>query len=212
MATRTFLLMALLLGMTTGCQPNSEVVSTPQTESSPSQTPAEISKSADGQETKPQNPSRTADSTSSIQPCEVYAYVADQDPQGLNVRSGPSSNQKVIGKLPTTNVMEVLVDISASQGDWVQITKAESEKKVEFQGKGWVYASLLGINTRGYESEGVSVYSSPSNQSKVIGRIPAKTSVKLLGCQARWVKVDYKGLKGWLTRNDQCSATLTTCS
>ena len=33
-------------------------------------------------------------------PCDVGAYVIDQDPQGLNVRSGPGKNFDVIGNLP----------------------------------------------------------------------------------------------------------------
>ncbi len=43
-------------------------------------------------------------------------------------------------------------------------------------------------------------------------RIAANTAVKLLGCQEDWAQVESQGVKGWLTREDQCGAALTTCS
>lgn len=149
--------------------------------------------------------------TSSPQSCNIFAYVIDTDPQGVNVRSGPGTNYKIIGKLPTTTD-ETLVDLVASQKGWVQIGKAESHPRVQFQGRGWVAASLLGISTRGYGTKGVNVYADATNKSRVVGRIPPATGVKLLGCNGSWAKVEYKGIAGWLTRSQQCGTRLTSCS
>lgn len=144
------------------------------------------------------------------QTCQIRAYVIDKDPKGLNVRSGPGEGYKIIGNLPT-NTVGVIVNLSASQGDWVQLTKAESPEKVEFQGTGWVYTQLLGTSSRGYGSQGVSVYPSASTQSSAIGRIPAERSVKLLSCNQSWAFVEYEGLKGWIAPDAQCPNPLTTC-
>jgi SH3-like domain-containing protein len=149
--------------------------------------------------------------TSSPQSCNIFAYVIDKDPQGVNVRSGPGTNYKIIGNLPTTTD-ETLVDLVASQRGWVQIGKAESQPRIQFQGKGWVAASLLGISTRGYGTKGVNVYADATNKSRVVGRIPSATGVKLLGCNGSWAKVEYKGIAGWLPRSEQCGTRLTTCS
>jgi len=143
------------------------------------------------------------------QPCQISAYVTDPDPKGVNIRSAPNSNSEIIGKLP--KVLSTIVDISAAQGDWVQITKADSAGKIAFSGKGWVYASLLGTSTRGYGSKGVEIYTSASDRSSVIGKIPHTTNTTLLSCDGFWAKVSYQQTKGWLQRSSQCPSDLTTC-
>ncbi|MFB2972080.1 SH3 domain-containing protein [Aerosakkonema sp. BLCC-F183] len=143
--------------------------------------------------------------------CQVYAYTIDTDPQGLNVRSAPNSSARVVKKLPT-NTPGVFVDITASQGNWMEINKAESDSGTTlFQGKGWVYASLLGTTTRGYEARSVPVYASNNNRSRVLGRIPSNREVKLLSCNGEWAYVSYQQLQGWIARIDQCGNPLTTC-
>lgn len=142
--------------------------------------------------------------------CQISAYVIDQDPDGLNVRAGAGENYNIIGKLPTTT-LAVFVDINASQGNWMQLNRAESPEKVEFLGTGWVYAPLLGTTTRGYGTEGVSVYASASTESKEIGKISPEKQVKLLGCDRNWVLVQYQELKGWISPESQCPNPLTTC-
>jgi uncharacterized protein YgiM (DUF1202 family) len=164
-------------------------------------------------EAKPstQPSTQVAASPQSEQTCEISAYVIDTDPKGLNVRSGAGSNYKIIGNLPTTTA-GVVVDLTASQGDWVQLTRAESPQGVEFQGTGWIYSPLLGTSTRGYGSGGISVYKSANTQSAAIGRIPEQTTVKLLSCDRTWALVEYKGLKGWIAPDAQCPSPFTTCS
>ncbi len=217
-------LIVLLGSIAAGCQ-NSDLTETPQTNNaSPTQnstnTPTpkitQTPQSTSKPKTKPANrsskqvalsPNRPADSQ---QTCQISAYVIDKDPKGLNVRSGPGNDRNIIGNLPTTK-LAVIVNLAASQGDWVQLTKAESPGKIDFQGTGWVYAQLLGTSTRGYGSNGVSVYSSPSTQSSTIGRIPKTTGVKLLGCDQSWALVEHEGLKGWIAPDAQCANPLTTC-
>ena len=224
---RILLVLTVLLGsITVGCQ-TSDVTSTPQTgDASPTantstseptiaQTPQPSSKS-EPQLSAPASPARDKvaaiqnRAAESKQMCQISAYVIDKDPKGLNVRSAPGSSSEIIGNLSTTPIA-VIVDVTASQGDWVQLSKAQSPEKIEFQGSGWVYTQLLGTSTRGYGSKGVSVYTNPDPQSSAIGRIPASTGVKLLGCEQSWALVEYKDLKGWIARDAQCPNPLTTC-
>ena len=136
--------------------------------------------------------------------CDISAIVIDKDPQGLNVRSGPGTSSRILGKIPTYES----VDIIASSGNWVKIRKDYSDG---FRGTGWVFLPMLGTATRGYETNGVDLYASPSQQSRKIGRVPRKTDVKLLGCQGQWAQIEYRGVKGWLKSDDQCGVG-TTCS
>lgn len=180
----------------------STIAQTPQ-----STTKSERKPSAQGKNQVATIPNRPSESQ---QTCQISAYVIDKDPKGLNVRSGPGERYKIVGNLPT-NTIGVIVNLSASQGDWVQLIKADSPEKTVFQGTGWVYTQLLGTSTRGYGSQGVSVYPSASTESSAIGRIPPQRSVKLLSCTQSWAFVEYEGLKGWIAPDAQCPNPLTTC-
>lgn len=180
----------------------STIAQTPQ-----STTKSERKPSAQGKNQVATIPNRPSESQ---QTCQISAYVIDKDPKGLNVRSGPGERYKIVGNLPT-NTIGVIVNLSASQGDWVQLTKAESPEKIEFQGTGWVYTQLLGTSTRGYGTQGVSLYPSASTQSSAISRIPPQRNVKLLSCAQSWALVEYEGLKGWIAPDAQCPNPLTTC-
>ncbi|MEH2078861.1 MAG: SH3 domain-containing protein [Nostoc sp.] len=142
--------------------------------------------------------------SSNSQKCDIFAYVTDTDAQGLNVRSGASTNNVIIGQIPINETVQVI----GAAGNWVQITNASNG----FQGTGWVFVPKLGLTTRGYGTNGVDLYASTSQQSQKMGRIPANTVVKLLSCQGDWAQVEYQGVNGWLAREDQCSAALTSCS
>ncbi|MBU7582267.1 MAG: SH3 domain-containing protein [Nostoc sp. TH1S01] len=139
-----------------------------------------------------------------VKKCNISAYVTDTDPQGLNVRSGISLRHKILGQIPSNETVQII----ASAKNWVQITNASAG----FSGKGWVSVGKLGLSTRGYVNNGVNIYASANQKSRKIGKVPAEVSVKLLGCQGDWAQVEYQSIKGWLAKEDQCGAALTTCS
>ena len=216
---KNLMLVTLLLGsLAAGCQnadlsqtsklggnsPSQNAIGTP-----PVKAPTPPSSSRSASEKSPVAMAQN-NSAQGQQTCNISAFVSDKDPKGLNVRSGPGENHEIIGNLPTTTVA-VIVDITASKGDWVQLSKAESPEKVEFPGTGWVYSQLLGTTTRGYGTKGVSVYQNSNNQSSVVGRIPPETAVKLVGCSQNWALVEYVGTKGWIEPESQCGNPLTTC-
>lgn len=207
---RNVILVTLLLGsLAAGCQ-DAGVTGTSQPGSTSSSLNA-IGSPAIAQTSKSSSQSEAPQSLAQAQQsCNITAFVIDKDPKGLNVRSAPGESQKIIGKLPTTTI-GVIVDITGSKGNWVQISRAESPDKVEFQGTGWVYSQLLGTSTRGYGTQGVSVYKSANTQSSVMGRIPPATGVKLLGCSQSWALVENEGLKGWIEPEAQCGNPLSTC-
>lgn len=136
--------------------------------------------------------------------CDISVYVIDKDPQGLNIRNGASTNNRILGKVPQNETVKIL----ATSGTWAQINNTGSG----FKGTGWAYLPNLGISTRGYNTKGVDIYASANPKSRKLARVPASTNVKFIGCQGQWVQVEYKGVKGWLTKLDQCGAALTSCS
>ncbi len=140
----------------------------------------------------------------SLQQCDIFAYVTDTSPRGLNVRNGGSINNKILGQVPKNATVKII----AVANKWAKITNASDG----FQGNGWVFVPKLGMSTRGYSTNGVNVYSSANQQSRKVGRVASNVNVKLLSCQNDWALVEYQGVQGWLAKADQCGAALTTCS
>jgi uncharacterized protein YgiM (DUF1202 family) len=138
------------------------------------------------------------------QKCDLFAYVIDTDSQSLNVRSSANTNKTILGQIPINETVQVI----GAAGDWVQITNASNG----FKGTGWVFVSKLGLTTQGYGTNGVDLYTTTSQKSQKVARVPSNTAVKLLGCQRDWAQVEYQSVKGWLTKKDQCGAALTSCS
>ncbi|BAY18752.1 SH3 type 3 domain-containing protein [Anabaenopsis circularis NIES-21] len=139
-----------------------------------------------------------------VKKCDISAYVTDPDPQGLNVRNGASLRHKILGQVPINETVQII----ATAKNWVKITNASAG----FSGTGWVSVAKLGLSSRGYATNGVNLYASANQQSLKIGKVPANATMKLLGCQGDWAQVEYQGSKGWLVKEDQCGAALTTCS
>ncbi|OQW93247.1 MAG: hypothetical protein BWK79_12150 [Beggiatoa sp. IS2] len=155
--------------------------------------------------------------------CDGLAYITDPDPKGLNVRSGPGNDYPIIAVVPkhprgseADGYDNIVVTLTAANDQWLLITNAEVDKgeigegETVFDGKGWVYAPLLGISTRLREAN---LYAEPSQQASVLGKIPAKTQqIKLLDCADDWVKVEYMDkLTGWMAPADKCTTLVGDC-
>lgn len=140
--------------------------------------------------------------------CAVAAYVIDQDPKGLNVRSGPGSKFPVIAKLPTKTkegddeMVEVWVTgISDGWAMFEAAATTNTELKL-YAGNGWVFAQMLGVDAADRANAGLAVnfYRQPMENSSVVGEVSQQTTMKLIGCRGEWAQVEYQGLKGWLPR------------
>ena len=152
-----------------------------------------------------------------VTPCDVAAYVIDSDPNGLNVRSGPGSTQKIVGNLPNQNVEGIGVHITGSSGEWVRIDRATEqggdEDRTLFSGVGWVYGPLLGTDGVGWIEGGTPIYNEPTKKSRLLARMLAGAEgASVRGCRGRWMYIEHKGLKGWAEGKSLCSNSLTTCS
>jgi SH3-like domain-containing protein len=148
--------------------------------------------------------------------CDVRAYVIDRDPAGLNVRSGPAKNSKIIGNLPNQKVEGIGVHITGSSGDWVRIDLAVEEggeqEQTFFKGAGWVYSSLLGVSGMAITNGGTNLYQEANTKSRIVARIPGgDDDVIVRGCRGRWLYVEYKKIKGWAAPDTLCANSLTTC-
>lgn len=153
-----------------------------------------------------------------VTPCDLSAYVNDQDPKGLNVRSGPGSTFKVVGNLPNQGVEGIGVHITGGSGEWVRIDRAteqgSDEDRTLFSGEGWVYGPLLGTDgVGGLEGGGTPIYRQPSKKSRVVARMaPGGEGASVRGCKGKWMYLEHKKLKGWAQGDELCYNSLTNCS
>lgn len=150
--------------------------------------------------------------------CDLYAYVVDPDPAGLNVRSGPGKQFAVVGTLPRVEY-SLSVHVTGASGQWLRIEGAETQDTgdVVFKGAGWVFGPMLATGTKDYaaldpEEPRVKLFREPSPKSAVVTRLPNETEVNLVGCKGGWARVRHQKFEGWLARESQCHSTLTTCS
>ena len=137
-------------------------------------------------------------------PCAVAAYIIDEDPKGLNVRSGPGTKFPVIAKLPTVDEYgdPAMVElwVTGVRDGWVLFEKAGTTdtKRKLYKGKGWVYAQMLGMDISDDLDGLAKVYREPTADSPKVGEVTRQTTMKLIGCRGEWAEVEYKGIKGWL--------------
>ena len=151
-------------------------------------------------------------------PCDLWAYVLDPDPQGVNVRSGPGKQFAATAKLPH-NEYSLEVHVTGASGQWLRISEASTQETGDnvFKGAGWVYGPGLATQTKNYagldpEEPRVKLYREPSKRSAVALRLPNEVEVALTGCKGRWARVRHKNVEAWLDPESQCHSTLTTCS
>ena len=147
------------------------------------------------------------------QACSVTAFVADTDPAGLNVRSGPGSNFDAIDALPTNEPVEVSI-VGATDG-WFLINEAYRQAQQELEQPGWVYAPLLGVTTTSLNISDpdapATLYEAPDGFSNVNAAVPKFTEVTLLSCSGNWLQVQSDTANGWLAVGEQCSNPTSTC-
>jgi SH3-like domain-containing protein len=159
--------------------------------------------------------SKTSPAPASASVCDTTAFVTDKDPKGLNVRDSSSESGKVIGQVPFNKDGTTVHIISSSSNGWVMIDKATivtaTDEKSVFDKKGWVSANLLAITTRGYDAGGVELYEGAKG-SKVLTKIPEDMEMKILGCDGKRMKVEYKNFTGWLEPDAQCDSAVTRCN
>lgn len=148
-------------------------------------------------------------------PCDVRAYVIDEDPKGLNVRSEPNAKSKILGALPPMTDITIV----GVQGGWLRIGSAESEivdtgeMVTGLPQSGWISRRLVGTDTRNYaEVSEYFLHEAPDKKSKVVTD-PREAILPIVDCDGAWVKVEAKdGKAGWLEPGGQCANWRTNCS
>jgi len=149
-----------------------------------------------------------------IRACDVKLNVADQDPNGLNVRATPGG--AIIGTLKAKDLW-VQLHVTGSSGAWAAIDSATLITEDHAEGRpikpshGFVAFSKLAINELNQQA---TIYAAPSQDSKVLLAISEADEANLphadvLDCDGPFLKVRVNGIVGWTA--GYCSNEFTTC-
>jgi SH3-like domain-containing protein len=108
---------------------------------------------------------------------------------GVNIRSGPSTEDDVLWEV----FKDYPVEILQRKGDWVQVRDFENDK-------GWIYASLLSKETTMIvKVETANMRSGPTKDDKIIATVKKGVVFTPIEQKGNWIKVRYKkDLIGWM--------------
>lgn len=149
--------------------------------------------------------SASACAADAIIACDIRVFPIDPDPKGTNVRSGPTADSRVAGVIAS---QDSELDVTGSSGKWLRISHAEGVDGTSFfSGEGWVFAGLMGVNSR----SATKLHASPDPASPVVGSMAADEQGVVQACKGNWVQVQSKKIKGWMAPGTHCGNPVTTC-
>lgn len=143
------------------------------------------------------------------QKCSHDAWVQDNDPNGTNVRAAPSLTAKVIQVFPSVEATGEDIDLTlvGYKNGWFEILLGGSGRE-----KGWISARKVAISVENQTGKPATLYSSPSKSSRKAGKIPNDAAdFELIGFDCFGLKIKYRRIVGWLSKDDMCGNPRTTC-
>ncbi len=148
--------------------------------------------------------------------CDVWAFVIDTDPMGLNVRSAPK--REIISRIPYNDYEGFTsVHIIDAKAGWLRIDQWEDfYTTVKVNKEAWIYGKLMGTFVKGYQQGWAYAYADPSKTAQTQGRFLGERGVSILGCKDEWLLVEgdsteNQKIEGWLPPEEQCPNAITTC-
>lgn len=111
---------------------------------------------------------------------------------GVNIRSGPSTNDKIIWQIFESFPLQIL----ERQGKWAHVVDYEGDK-------GWIYETLISSKkTVIVTVDTGNMRSGPGTDDPVIATVKKGVVFDALEMKDGWIKVRYKDeLTGWMYNN-----------
>ncbi len=123
-------------------------------------------------------------STTALLAAEFVSVVKD----GVNLRSGPSTQNDKLYQLPAGYPLKVL----SKKGKWLKVSDFENDK-------GWIFSSL--VSKTPYvivKVKECNARSGPGTNYKKIGTFAREVILKKIGRKGEWLKVYHPQLTGWV--------------
>jgi len=139
----------------------------------------------------------------------VNTYFNGPDSSGLNIYDTP--NGSIIKTLYKNQMdFEYFLTVTESKEGWFKIERTIYGMENDFtiqNNQAWVHGAVLSKDN----PSAIDVLDNPEN-GKIIGSLPESyRKIKLLDMCGKWVKVEYKGIRGWVNNKFLCGNPLTSC-
>lgn len=126
--------------------------------------------------------------------------IANVESGNLNVRELPSTEGKLVGKLPKNAACEIV----STEGEWAQIRSGEVEGyvKTEFLLTGpeaKIKAAELIRSVAVSNTDGLNIREQPNTESEVVTQVAMGAELELLENQGDWVKVSIDGEEAFVS-------------
>jgi SH3-like domain-containing protein len=120
----------------------------------------------------------------------VYAETVSVKSDGINVRTGPSTDDQIAMELFQGYPLKVV----EKKGDWLKISDFENDS-------GWIHKSLVGpgntviVNAQ----KTINMRSEPKTSGAIVANIERGVVLTKISSKGDWVKVKHaKGTEGWI--------------
>jgi len=126
--------------------------------------------------------------------------IANVESGNLNIRAVPSTDGKLVGKLPKDAACEIL----AIEGEWAQIKSGEVEGYVSLEflltgPEARVKASELAKTVAIADTNGLNVREKPSTDSAIVTQILKGEELEYVGTEDGWVQVSIDGENAYVS-------------
>ena len=137
---------------------------------------------------------------------------------GMNFRSDPSSNSSLIGSIPQGATVTVLssqngwdyISYNGTTG-WIHGGNTSSQPAAQTAASAATAASATGGSGQSVNVlYGMNFRATPGMDGRIMGGIPAGTTVQYLGSSNGWDKVVYNGVTGWIASGRTTAAGAST--
>lgn len=123
-------------------------------------------------------------SAMSVLAAEFVSVVKD----GVNMRSGPTTNTEILFQLPAGYPLKVL----ERKGKWLKVSDFENDK-------GWIFGSLVNTSSTAIvKVKECNVRSGPGTNFDKVGTLAREVIVKRVDRKGEWIKISHPKLTGWV--------------
>jgi len=138
-----------------------------------------------------------------IKPFEVY--LDDKDSYS-NIRESPNGN--IVLKINNEQSAGYSINVIDFQDGWLKINRISGVDGYEIsEFEGWIHHSIVGAGTT-YDLELLDKPNSKIIVGKLIGELD---TFKIVDVYCEWIRVECKGVYGWVESKKICGNPVTTC-
>lgn len=143
------------------------------------------------------------DAKCTIKPFEVYL---DDEDEYSNIRATPGG--QIVLKINNEHSYGYILNVIDIEKGWLKINEInglEDYRISEFEG--WVHTSIVGLGT----THDIDILDKPNGTNKMGKLLGEQDRFKIKDVYCEWVKIECKGVTGWIESEKTCGNPVTTC-